>query len=189
MVADASDNRPRLGPVEPPYTPEVATTLRRLMGSAGAEPLRLFRTIAHHPVLLEKLRTTGTYLLNFGTIDALEREIVILRTCARCSCEYEWGVHVAIFSSAVGLTDEQIAATVSGDRSAWTDRQRTLIDLCDELHDDATATDATWTRLAQGWRPEQIVELVTLVGQYHMISFTANAMGVELESFGARLVS
>ncbi|HEV7760231.1 MAG TPA: hypothetical protein VGO78_14620 [Acidimicrobiales bacterium] len=26
-----------------------------------------------------------------------DREIVIDRTCARCGCQYEWGVHVAFF--------------------------------------------------------------------------------------------
>lgn len=189
MVAQTSDTRtPRLGPLEPPYTPDVAQTLDRLMGGA-AEPLLLFRTIAHHPVLLDKLRTTGTYLLNFGTVDPLEREIVILRTCACCGCEYEWGVHVAIFSSAVGLTDEHIAATVSGDRAPWTERQRTLLDLCDQLHATGTLSDELCTRLADGWSSEQIVELVTLAGQYHTVSFTANALGVELEDFAPRFPS
>lgn len=40
-----------------------------------------------------------------------EREIVIDRTCARCGCEYEWGVHVAAFGSAVGLTPDQLEET------------------------------------------------------------------------------
>lgn len=189
MVAHASDIGGRLGPLEPPYASEVAGTLERLMGGAGAEPLLLFRTIAHHPVLLDKLRTTGTYLLNFGTVDPLEREIVILRTCARCGCEYEWGVHVAIFASAVGLTEEQIAASVGDDRTPWTDRHRTLVDLCDQLHDSAHISDELWARLAEGWSPEQIVELVTLAGQYHTVSFTANALGVGLEGFAARFPS
>lgn len=190
MVAHTSDiGARRLGPLEPPYAPDVGTTLERLMGGAGAEPLLLFRTIAHHPVLLDKLRTTGTYLLNFGTVDPIEREIVILRTCARCGCQYEWGVHVAIFSSAVGLTEEQVRATVTGDRAPWTERHRTLVDLCDELHETATVSDELWARLTGDWRPEQIVELVTLAGQYHTVSFTANALGVELEGFAPRFPS
>ncbi len=184
MIAHADDTR--IPPVEPPYEPAVARTLERLMGGVGAEPLALFRTVAHHPVLLDKLRTTGTYLLNFGTLEPIDREIVILRTCARCGCEYEWGVHVAIFSAAVGLTDEQVTATVTGDDTPWTGRQRALIGLVDQLHDTATITDELWTELRDTFTPEQLIELVALAGQYHTVSFTANALGVQLETFAPR---
>src|SRR5687767_2014319 len=129
MIAQSNDGR--LPPLEPPYEAGVARTLERLMGGADTEPLTLFRTIAHNATLL----TTGTYLLNFGTLEPIEREIVILRTCARCRCEYEWGVHVAIFAEAVGLTPAQIAATATGDETPWDTRHRALIDLADQLHD------------------------------------------------------
>jgi 4-carboxymuconolactone decarboxylase len=184
MIAQRNDGR--LPPLEPPYEAGVARTLERLMGGADIEPLKLFRTIAHNPMLLDKLRTTGTYLLNFGTLAPIEREIVILRTCARCRCEYEWGVHVAIFAEAVGLTPAQIAATATGDETPWDARHRALIDLADQLHDTATITDDLWEVLRAAYRPDQLVELVTLVGQYHTVSFTANTLGVELEPFGAR---
>ena len=41
-----------------------------------------------------------------------EREIVIDRTSALNGCEYEWGVHVAIFAGHAGLSDEEVRATV-----------------------------------------------------------------------------
>jgi hypothetical protein len=64
-------------------------------------PLKLFRTVAHNRHILDKLRSTGAYLLNFGKVEALDREIVIHRTCGRCGCEYEWGVHAALFGPRV----------------------------------------------------------------------------------------
>lgn len=184
MIARPSDTR--LAPLEPPYEAGVTRTLERLMGGTGAEPLQLFRTIAHHPVLLDKLRSTGTYLLNFGTIDPIERELVILRTCFRCGCEYEWGVHVAIFAEAVGLSGEQVTATASNATSAFAPEHRSLIDLVDQLHDTSSVTDELWGVLRRRYRDEQLVELITLVGQYHTVSFTANALGVRLEPYGAR---
>jgi alkylhydroperoxidase family enzyme len=177
---------PRLKPLDPPYEPEIARTLDRMMGGSGIEPIKLFRTIAHNPALLDKLRSTGSYLLNFGTVDPLEREIVILRTCARCGCEYEWGVHVAIFSSGVGLSDDQVRATFNDDLSHWTKRQALLLRLTDELHDTATLGADSWGLAAQEWRPDQLVEIVTLAGQYHAVSFVANALGVALEDFAQR---
>src|SRR5512134_1264099 len=112
----------RMRPLEPPYDDEVARTLSRLM-PPGMEPIRIFRTLAHnHPILEKMLRGLGTYLLNYGIVDPLEREIVIARATARCGAEYEWGVHIAFFGRRLGLSVEQIASTVRGSPSdaCWT---------------------------------------------------------------------
>jgi alkylhydroperoxidase family enzyme len=162
-----------------------------MMGGAEAEPLRLFRTVAHNAHVLDKLRSTGSYLLNFGCVDPLEREIVILRTCARCRSEYEWGVHVAVFARTVGLSDRQIVATTldEGEAGVWTERQAALIRLADELHERSTVSDALWAELIGWWTPPQLVELVALAGQYHAVSYLTNAFSVQLEDFAARLPS
>jgi hypothetical protein len=44
-----------------------------------------------------------------------ERELIIDRVCARCGCEYEWGVHAAAFGAAAGLSPEEVGATVEAD--------------------------------------------------------------------------
>jgi 4-carboxymuconolactone decarboxylase len=175
---------PRLAPLDPPYAPELERTLERMM-PPGVPPLKLFRTIAHNPQLLDKLRSTGAYLLNFGTLAAADRELVIQRVCARCRCEYEWGVHAAFFGRSVGLTDAQLAATVDN-ADVFSDEQSLLIELVDQLHDTANVGDQLWSRLAARYSEPQLVELVMLVGQYHAVSFVANALGIELEEAAAR---
>ena len=176
---------PRIPPLEPPYEGEVAQILERMMRAVDAEPLALFRIVAHNRHILDKFRSTGSYLLNFGTIDPLEREIVIHRTCARCGSEYEWGVHVAVYGRDLGLTDAQFEATVRGaaDAPVWSRRQSLLIRLVDELHDSGGISDRLWEELARGWEPEQLVELVALVGQYHLVSFFTNAFAIPPEEF------
>jgi alkylhydroperoxidase family enzyme len=178
---------PRVTPLDPPYDPDVGRTLERMM-PPGVEPLALFRTVARHPHVLDKMRSTGAYFLNFGTLDPADRELVIHRTCARCGCEYEWGVHAAVFAPAVGLTAEQLAATVHGgpDDPVWSPRQALLVRAADELHDAATISDELWAALAREWSVEQLVELVALAGQYHVVSYLANALGVEREAAAAR---
>jgi 4-carboxymuconolactone decarboxylase len=178
---------PRLAPVEPPYSPQVDETLRRMM-PPGVEPLKLFRTVAWNEHVLERFRTIGAYLLNFGGLDPADREIVIHRTCARCGCEYEWGVHAAVFARSVGLTDAQLAATVTAaaDDPVWSPRQSLLVRLADELHDDATVSEELWSELARTWDPPEVIELLALAGFYHLVSFTANAAGVEHEDAAER---
>ena len=180
----------RVAPLAPPYDPDLARTFQRMM-PPGMEPLKLFRTLAHNPAILDKLRSTGAYLLNFGTLPPSDREIVIHRTCARCGCEYEWGVHALVYARQVGLTDEQLRATVTGtpEDPAFSPEQGQLIALVDALHDRADVPDALWGKLAARYSDAQLVELVALVGQYHGVSYMANALGVELEESAARFPS
>ncbi len=174
----------RVTPLEPPYPEPVQAALDRIM-PPGVPPLALFRALARNERVFLRLMAGG--LLDRGSITLREREIVIDRACARCGCEYEWGVHVAFFAERVGLGPDQLAAVAGGDPAALPERERLLLRLVDALHDDARVDDALWAALRAHFTEEQLVELVALAGFYHLISFVANALRIPLEPFGARL--
>jgi alkylhydroperoxidase family enzyme len=178
----------RIPPLEPPFVEDVQRLLERMMGGSGIEPLRLFRVVAHNTAILDKFRSTGSYLLNFGTLDPMEREIVIHRTCARCGSEYEWGVHATVYARRVGLSEDQIRATVRGIArdAVWSPRQAALVRLADELYETSTITDELWIDLQRTWTPAQLVELVALAGQYRMVCYFTNAFRIPLEGFAER---
>ena len=175
--------QPRLAPLEPPYEPEVAETLARMM-PPGVPPIALFRVLAHNPRILQRIKGGG--LLDRGAISLREREIVILRTTARLGSEYEWGVHVAFFAAKAGFTPAQIAATTASRPELWSDAERLLIDLVDSLLDRADIADALWQRAAAQWSMPQLLEIVVLVGFYHTISFVTQAFRVPLEAEAPR---
>jgi len=102
---------PRIQALIPPYADGVQQDFDRIM-PPGIPPLTLFRTVGQNPRVLSRMIAGG--LLDKGSISVRAREIVILRTCALCGAEYEWGVHVAAFSSKAGFTPTQVAATVHG---------------------------------------------------------------------------
>lgn len=176
---------PRIAPLKPPYEEEIQSILERMMGGAGIEPLRLFRVVAHNKAILDKFRSTGAYLLNFGTLDPLEREIVIHRTCARCGSEYEWGVHVVAYGRRLGLSEEQIRSTARGgaEDPVWSERQAMLLRLADALYETNTIPDELWAAIEKNWRPEQLIELVALAGQYRLVSYFTNAFRIPREDF------
>jgi alkylhydroperoxidase family enzyme len=176
----------RIAPLEPPYEPQIETTLGRLMGGVDAEPLALFRTIARHEPLLERFRQTGSTLLSFGRLDAIDRETAIHRVTARCGAEYEWGVHAVAFAAALGLDEAWLAATVGGAATDFEPRQSLLVALVDELHDTAAVSDELWSQLAAVWSEEQLLELLALVGFYHLVAFICNGVRVPLEPWAAR---
>ena len=77
------------------------------------------------------------------------------RTCARCGCEYEWGVHAVAFGRPLGFTDEQLRATVHGDADdpAWSERQRCWSGSPTSCTTPGTVSDALWSELAADWDP------------------------------------
>jgi alkylhydroperoxidase family enzyme len=175
-------NKPRIAPLEPPYTPEVEAALTKWMpkGSRGAvAPLSLFRTIARHERLSDRARALGAVFLGHGTLPVRVRELVILRTCARCGADYEWGVHATAFAAAAGIDGATLAATRSEDTPAGEDGP--IVRAADELHDHGTIEDGTWAELAARFDDEQLLELLALAGFYHLVSFLANGARVELE--------
>jgi 4-carboxymuconolactone decarboxylase len=147
---------------------------------APVAPLALFRTLAKSRLLSERMRPLGAGLLGKGTLAAADREQLILRTCQRCGSEYEWGVHAAGFARALGLSDGEMRGETL---SPW---QALLVRAADELHDRSTLADDTFAALAERLSEEQLLELIALVGFYHLISFVANTAQVPLEPWAAR---
>jgi 4-carboxymuconolactone decarboxylase len=174
---------PRVEALSPPYAPELQAFFEHIM-PPGVPPLTLFTTLARVPRIWERFRAGG--LLDRGPVSLRHREIVIDRTCARCGCNYEWGVHVASFGARVALTPEQQRATVHSDAGdpVWSDEERLLIRIVDELHDSANVSEHLWEALAVAFSVEQILELIALVGYYHTVSFFSNGLRLAPESFG-----
>jgi 4-carboxymuconolactone decarboxylase len=184
MLPIDPDVTPRVEPVAPPFAPELQAVFDKIM-PPGVPPLSLFTTLARVPRIYDRFRAGS--LLDRGPVSLRHREIVIDRTCARCGCAYEWGVHVAFFSERVALTPAQIRAIVHGDAKdpVWSAEEALLIELVDELNDSADISDQLWDQLAKTFNIEQIFELIALTGFYHTVSFLANGTRLRAESFAA----
>ena len=175
---------PRIAPLEPPYPAEMQADFDKLM--RGAPPLLLFRTVARNPRVLQRFMAGA--LLDRGSISLRSRELMILRTCARCGAEYEWGVHVAVFGAKAQWNPEELHSTVHGaaEDGCWSAEDRLVIRLADQLHDTTQVDDPLWQELAKHFTAEQLVELIMLAGLYHGVSYLINAAGVQHEAFAPR---
>ena len=174
---------PRVAPLNSPYPPGLQATFDKIL-PAGIEPLVLFRTLAVNERVYQRFTAGG--LLDRGLLTLRQREIVIDRTCALSRCEYEWGVHIALLAAKVKLTPEQVAATVTGGDADWSADERVLLDVCQELDATRHISDALLQRLSEHFVPEQILEVIALIGFYRMVSLHANALCLPLEPFAAR---
>jgi alkylhydroperoxidase family enzyme len=178
----------RIAPASPPYEPAIAAELARIM-PPGLEPLLLFRTLAKSPRVFGKIFAGG--YLDKGPLSLRQREILIDRTTARLGCEYEWGVHVALFGERVRFGEAEIAAIVHGtaDAACWAADEQALIALVDDLVDHRTIGEAIWQAASTHFDEAQLLEAIAIVGFYHTISFLCRGLKLPLESYGARFPS
>ncbi len=175
-------NTQRIKALDPPYAEDIEKNFNIIM-PAGIPPLNIFRTVAHNPRVLHRFIIGG--LLDKGSITIQERELVILRSCARCHAEYEWGVHAAAFADKAKISLEQINDTISREvnRDLWTDKQLCLLELVDQLHETQTCEDELWEKLCKNYQNDQLIELIMLTGLYHAVSFIVNSLQIANEDF------
>lgn len=173
----------RIAPLNPPYAPEVQAVFDKVM-PAGIDPLVLFRTVAVNGRVYQRFNAGG--LLDRGLLTLRQREIVIDRTCALNRCEYEWGVHIALFAAKVRFTPRQIEATVQNGEAGWAADELLLLEVCEELDGTRTISDVLWRRLTEHFTAEQILEIIALIGFYRTVSLYCNALALPLEPFAAR---
>src|SRR3954447_11467447 len=181
----------RITPLEPPFTADVATQLAAMM-PPGQPPIGLFRTFAKNLPMAEAMSHWGRYELGRSlSLTLREREIVILRTCARCGCEYEWGVHVMLFAERAKLSPAEVTSLTRGspDDPCWTaGREAMLIRMVDALHDSSDVDDDLWQSTQELFDERQLLDVPLLCGWYHAICFAARTARVELEPGAPRFV-
>jgi AhpD family alkylhydroperoxidase len=153
---------------------------RYLSGDADAPPMPpILGLFARHPRVGGPWLAFSGALLDGGTLDPRDRELLILRVGWRTQCRYQWAQHVGI-GQAAGLTPQQIAAVPDGAQSGvWTDRQRDLLSAADQLLDDHVIDDGTWERLAAHLDERQLLELTFVVGSYACLAMVLNSTGLE----------
>lgn len=170
--------KPRIPPLEP-YEWDAAT--REAMAPLVERGLlqNIFRTLANHPRLMERWMIFANYVFGESTLDPIHRELVIMRTGHLCQSLYEWASHVP-FARALGMSDEAILSTKSGENSpGLTDLERLLFRATDELHHDAHISDETWSQLAGRLTTQQLMDLVFTIGQYRLVSMALNSFGAQ----------
>jgi 4-carboxymuconolactone decarboxylase len=139
-------------------------------------------TIVRHPDLLERWSAFAGHVLGpTSTLSARDREILILRIGWLNRSEYEFGQHV-LFARRAGLSDEEIdRVKVGAEAAGWTALEAALCRAADDLHADGRVSDGTWRALAERYDEKQLLDVVFTVGQYNLVSWALNSLGVELD--------
>jgi alkylhydroperoxidase family enzyme len=169
-------------------TPEAQALLDTMAkGPAGVDTSpAIYLTIAHNPAMLGTLRNMGDTLRATTRLTPEEREVIIHRVAAICDNGYEWGIHAKLLAEPLGLGEDWLRATWDGEPSDLPDPAHALLaQVCDEMHASATVSDETWARMRERYDEGQIVEIVFMVGYYHLVSYVARAFQLTPEPWAA----
>jgi alkylhydroperoxidase family enzyme len=176
--AERRQVEPRLAPLP---DDEWSERQREVLEPLLIGPTRnIYTTLVRAPDLAEVMTTLGR-TLRAGGIPLRHRETLILRTGWNCQSNYEFAQHRRIANHG-GMTDADIARIIEGPEApGWDPFERALCVAADELHAAHTVSDDTWDALAGEYDDEQLIQAVLLVGYYHLVSFSLNALRTPLE--------
>ena len=172
---------PRIPPLPEDERDELQSSLLDPLRVDGRD-LNIFATLVRHPRLFKRWSGFGGFLLYRGDLPARHRELLILRTAWNCGADYEWGQHERI-ARTVGVSEAEVSRVPDGPGApGWSPLDAALLTAADELHRGSSIADPTWRLLAEHYDEHQLIEICMVVGQYHLVAFTLNSLGVERES-------
>ena len=143
--------------------------------------LNIFRMIMHTPGLAPSFLAMAGDVLQYNSLPATWRELVILRVGYRYRARYETYQHERI-GEAIGLDQEAIHAAESGSTENLDTDAAAVLKLTDLLLDNHTLTDAQRDGALETLTVNQLADLTVTVGFYQLVCNFLNTFGVAPEN-------
>ncbi len=176
-VRDLTDEQRELMGPPPGFEKYIGRTPAKPGSTEGA---LVHLIMAHNPGLLRQFRTMMPFFMLEGTLPPRDRELAILRAAWMRQIPFVWGEHVAI-GKKIGMTSEEMDWLTEGSTATgWSEHDRAVVRACEELVDDAMISEGTWSALAKTFDEAQLVELPLLIGQYLIMGYYQNSVGLPL---------
>lgn len=151
-------------------------------------PEMIIALMGCHPELYENLAEVSVALMAKSCLPRRDLELVVLRTDWLCQSPYNWGEHVVI-AKRFGVTEDEIERVIKGSAAeGWSEHDRALIRVAEELHANAMVTDETWATLSRTFCEKQMFELIVLVGQFTLVTYFQNSLRFRLPGNGKGLL-
>jgi 4-carboxymuconolactone decarboxylase len=145
--------------------------------------VNIFRVLMNHPRLTRAWSKFAAYILSDQqTLAPREREIAILRIGWLNQAPYEYEQHVRI-GKAAGLSEDEIDRIGKGPSAGWNKHDAALIQAADDLFNNSVVSDETWKTLSERYNTEQLMDVVFTIGQYNLVSWALNSLGVPLDDY------
>jgi len=169
----------------PKLTPEQMTPAQREVAaeiSAGprGEVRGPFIALLHNPELASRVQKLGEHLRWEGKLPDSLKELAVLVTARRWTCQHEWVMHskLALEGGLSRETVEAIAANVEPKRLS--EEEKAVYTFCREVHATGRAGDAAFAAIEKRFGLDGALELVALNGYYTLMAMVLNTAGLPL---------
>jgi AhpD family alkylhydroperoxidase len=147
----------------------------------GVPEFHLFTTLAVHRRLFWSWIPFSGVLLYRGRLPKQDAEVIILRVGHLRGCAYELQQHRQLALRRGVDADTQAEVFAWPNAEGLSVRHRALLTGVDELLSTRMLSEQTWRQLGENLDRRQLIEFVTLVGQYDALAMTLNTLGVPLD--------
>lgn len=149
------------------------------MRSMSASNVELI--LGNHPEVAKAYFNFGLQLLLSSKMSERARELIVLRVAWLSQAAYSWAHHVDHMQKK-GFTPQDFAAIKAGPESPhWPADERDLLRAADQLFETRRIDDRTWASLASRLGPQELMEIVFVVGNYVLLAMAEASFGIELE--------
>ncbi|MDP7415015.1 MAG: carboxymuconolactone decarboxylase family protein [SAR202 cluster bacterium] len=140
-----------------------------------------FRALHNSPGAADAVGQLGEYLRFHTSLDPVCREIAIISVAREASSPYEWAHHAPVARRS-GVPEAVInAIRTRREPPGLTPEQSICAKAAKELVGDATMSAETFATAERLLGTQGVVDLVTLVGYYAMLSAALAALQVDVE--------
>jgi AhpD family alkylhydroperoxidase len=138
----------------------------------------LYRTLLNSPEIAKGWEALLTAVRNKNSLPASLRELMILRVAVLNRAQFEFDAHVPHALKA-GVSDQQIELIQKDKITAgFTDLEILVMELTDVMTREIQVPDDLYNKVKAHFNDREILEVVTTISAYNMVSRLLNALNV-----------
>ena len=139
-----------------------------------------FIALLHNAELARHVQRLGEHLRWKGKLAPKLKELAVLVTARRWTCQHEWVMHSKLALES-GLAAGIVEAIQHGkEPSGMSEEEKAVYTFCREVHATGRAGDAAFSEIERRFGLDGALELIALNGYYTMMAMVLNSAGLPL---------
>lgn len=161
-------------------SPEAQQTVDLIRRERSGRFPHLFHLQMHNPAIVESWLGLGTAVRFKSELDSPTRELAICLVARLTGADYEWNAHRRI-ALTEGFSEAQLNTLPDWRKGDFDAKQKAVLAFAEESTRNVKIADATFDSVRPHLNQRQIVELMTTVAYYNMVSRFLVGLEVDLE--------
>jgi len=161
-------------------TPKQREVAAEIAAGPRGEVRGPFVALIHNPELARRLQKLGEYLRWEGKLPSSLKELAVLVTARRWTCQHEWLMHSKLALEA-GLAAAVVEAIRDGrEPQGMSEDEKAVYAFCREAHAGGRVGDEAFLSIEKRFGRDGALELLALCGYYTLMAMVLNTAGLPL---------